>query len=263
MNRRHFFTASTLALLHMTQREADAVQALREESQKGDPDAPYEILRYDPESIAALARREDGRAVFQPWDKDLPAKLITTAEQFLGSSRDTTPEQITEFLALFGVPFKTEKGPVPYCAAGLSYCALSAFKLPSKANEPIPTKPQLMFQLKQIMPDLSHYYFYPTVSCLDMYHIAAGLRRWIGHKSEPKTIPRAGWVVLFDWSGRGNPDHCGIVTGATQKVVSTIEFNTSGQAGESERDGGTVSRKERSYKHILGFIKTDQKPPAA
>jgi hypothetical protein len=265
MKRRDFIVSSSLAL-GFSQRTAFGADAVVdetvEEQQKGDPEARYEFIQYNPSAIRAMATREpNGRATFQKWDKELPQKLITVSERFLGSSRDTTPDQISEFLELFGLPFETERGPLAFCAAGLSYCALSAFiPPPEDPAAPAPQKAQRLHQFKQLMPDIDHYYFYPTVSCLDMFHIAAGRRRWISHKQKPKTQPKPGWVVLFDWSDSGNADHCGIVTGATDKVVSTIEFNTSGTAGGSQRDGGTVSRKERSYKHTLGFIVTDQTP---
>src|SRR5262249_29868620 len=71
------------------------------EQQKGDPDEQYEYVTYDPEAIAKIAVHPEGKAVFQPWKKDLPERMITTARTFIGCSRSGTPDQISEFLGLF------------------------------------------------------------------------------------------------------------------------------------------------------------------
>jgi hypothetical protein len=69
------------------------------EQQKGDPDLPYEHVSFNPEGIRKVASHA-GKASFEKWDAHLPASMITTARAFLGSSRTSTPGQITEFLAL-------------------------------------------------------------------------------------------------------------------------------------------------------------------
>ncbi len=109
------------------------------------------------------------------------------------------------------------------------------------------------------MPDLEHYYFYPSVSCVDMYHIAAGKRRWVDVRAGANVLPKPGWIVLFDWNKQGTPDHCGIVQAATKQNLATIEFNTTVGKG-SQRNGGTVAEKIRNYEFVIGFIITDAKP---
>src|SRR5262249_50826609 len=145
----------------------------------------------------------------------------------------------------------------PFCAAGVSFCALIAYAaVLNKQYE----KTKRLEALRKLAPDLEHYYFYPTVSCVDMYHIAAGKRRWVERKSKPDILPKPGWIVLYDWTTRGTPDHCGIVQQARKESMTTVEFNTTTTNG-SERNGGTVAEKTRTYDQVSGFIVTDA-PPA-
>ena len=225
------------------------------EKQKGDPDVPYEYVSFDGEAIHHMVT-SSGKATFERWDQDLPLKMITSAAGFVGASRETTPERITDFLALFKLPFKDEKGYVAFCAAGVSYCALMAYT----DGISVPTESNRLKTFRNYMPDVEHYYFFPTVSCVSMYHLAAAKGRWIDHKDKPGTVPKPGWIVLYDWSKSGTPDHCGIVTEASAKGLSTIEFNTSGKAGGSQRNGGTVAEKDRNYEYVRGFIVTNAKP---
>ena len=225
------------------------------ERQKGDPDASYETVTFDPASIRSLVSGS-GKAVFERWEPNLPLAMIATARTFLGKSRETSPDDISDFLRLFKLPLKNEKGYVAFCAAGVSFCALLAY-VNALSISYEPTTQAKTF--RKYMPDLENYYFYPTVSCVDMYHIAAGKHRWIDYK--PSTvIPRPGWIVLYDWASSGTPDHCGLVFRASAQKLFTVEFNTSGKAGGSQRDGGTVSEKERDYTHVKGFVVTDRDP---
>jgi hypothetical protein len=226
------------------------------EQQKGDPDAVYETISFDPNAISQLVS-QPGKASFEKWDKGLPLRMISTARTFLGASRDTSPAQITEFLRLFDLPFKDDKGYVPFCAAGVSFCALMTY---ASSIHPNYSANEKMTYFRNLMPDLEHYYFYPTVSCVSMYHIAAGKNRWIDRKGQPSVVPKPGWIVLYDWDSKGIPDHCGIVVHAGKDKISTIEFNTSGTSGGSQRNGGTVSDKERSYNSVKGYVVTDSIP---
>jgi hypothetical protein len=226
------------------------------ELQKGDPEASYEKVSFDAEALKRLVS-SSAKASFEKWDKGLPLRMISSARSFLGASRETTPGQITEFLALFRLPFKDNNGYVPFCAAGLSFCALMAY---TKSLRPDFDITKRMSYLREYMPDFEHYYFYPTVSCVSMYHIAAGKNRWIERKAQPAIVPKPGWLVLYDWENTGIPNHCGIVSHATRDKLSTIEFNTSGTSGGSQRNGGTVSEKERGFNYVKGYIVTDSLP---
>lgn len=257
ISRRHFIKVGGMSLAAASARGyGQAPEGLTTvEQQKGDPDAVYEHVSFDGEAIRRLVT-SSGKATFERWDADLPLKMITSAARFVGASRETTPERITEFLALFKLPFKDGKDYVAFCAAGVSYCALMAYT----DEISVPTESNRLKMFRQFMPDVEHYYFFPTVSCVSMYHLAAAKGRWIDHKEKPGTVPKPGWIVLYDWSKSGTPDHCGIVTEASAKGLSTIEFNTSGKAGGSQRNGGTVAEKDRNYEYVRGFIVTNAKP---
>lgn len=96
------------------------------EDQRGDPDSMDEYITFSPSAIRSIVTRS-GKATFESWDANLPISMIATARQFIGCSRNTTPEQISKFLELFNLPLTTDKGYVPFCAAGLSYCALLTY----------------------------------------------------------------------------------------------------------------------------------------
>jgi hypothetical protein len=225
------------------------------EAQRGDPDSVDEYVTFSPERIRQTVVKT-GKATFEGWEGNVPHATVSVARRFLGRSRKADPAQIAEFLDLFGLPLKSEKSYVPFCAAGLSYCALLAYT--EALNQQLGPAERLG-HFRKLMPDLDHYYFYPTVSCIDMYHIAAGKRRWVDHRSEPSVIPKTGWIVLFDWNKRNSPDHCGLVQEANKEKLFTVEFNTSVENG-SQRDGGTVAEKTRSYDYVVGFVVTDKKP---
>src|SRR5260370_9237715 len=104
-------------------------------------------------------------------------------------------------------------------------------------------------------PEMDASYFSPTVSVNGMFLIAQGRHRWVERKKTSEQLPKAGWIVLYDWRNSGVPDHCGIVTHAKEGQINTVEFNTSGVAGGSQRDGGTVAEKTRPYDHVKGFIR--------
>ena len=233
----------------------NVVEDVTTEDQRGDPDSPAEFITFSPSAIKHLAS-PSGRATFEDWDKNLSLSMIAIARGFIGCSRMVSPGQIAKFLELFDLPLKTDRGDVPFCAAGLSYCALSTYSNSlAHSNNGIKARDHL----RKLMPDVEHYYFYPTVSCVDMYHIAAGKRRWVSHTAQAATLPKPGWIVLYDWSKRGAPDHCGLVQQATKDALVTIEFNTTTGIG-SQRNGGTVAQKTRNYEYVMGFIITDMKP---
>jgi hypothetical protein len=73
------------------------------------------------------------------------------------------------------------------------------------------------------------------------------------------SLVKPGWLVFFDWTGAKQPQHVGIVERADGDLVKTVEFNTStpdvGDDVRANRDGGTVARKERASKYVLGFVR--------
>ena len=226
------------------------------EQQKGDPGLSYESVTFDPAAIRQISDSSGRRASFERWEPGLSSVMLSTARTFLGNSRTTTPGQIAEFLALFNLPMRDVHGDVAFCAAGLSFCALMAY---AAAVKPGYSRVNRLAQFRTLCADLEHYYFYPTVSCVDMYFIAKGKRRWVDRRQSTSTVPKPGWVVLYDWSHRGMPDHCGLIQSATSDHLFTVEFNTSVTSG-SQRDGGSVAEKTRTYEFVTGFIVTDAKP---
>jgi hypothetical protein len=262
MPTRREMIASTLgALVALPGRalvQTPAVTSVTEE-QKGDPDLSYETVTFDPEAIRQLSDLASRKATFERWESRLPGAMLASARGLIGNSRTRTPERISEFLELFGLGLKDDKGNyVAFCAAGISYCALAAYANAIKPNYPIDKKREV---LRSFAAEIEHYYFYPTVSCRDMSLIAQGKRRWVDRKAKPDVIPKPGWIVLFDWDKRGTPDHCGIVQNATKQSLFTVEFNTSPDDG-SQRNGGAVASKTRNYDRVAGFVVTDERPRA-
>jgi hypothetical protein len=224
------------------------------EQQQGDPDAPIEYVTFSPSRIGR-ANVNSGKATFEKWGPTVPISMISVARGFIGFTRTANPEQIAKFLALFDLPLRSDRGDVAFCAAGLSYCALAAY---SNSLSGASTETFRVERLKRAMPDVEHYYFYPTVSCVDMYHIAAGKRHWIDRKLQPHVLPSPGWIVLYDWNHTGIADHCGLVQSASERGLVTVEFNTATGEG-NQRTGGVIAEKSRTYDQVLGFVKTDTK----
>ena len=248
--RRFIASGCSFALTLHSQIPANGSQAQSIETQRGDPESVNETLSYDAASINRLISVNQ-KAVFGKRDPNLPLAAIAHARHFLGASRVTTPDQIAKFLALFGLPFSTKEGNVPFCAAGISYAAILAYT--TDIGLRLPTNPTPA-SLQTFLPDLDHYFFYPTPSCVDMYHIAEGRHRWTARNARTSTVPSPGSVVLYDWNHSGSPDHCGLVVNASATSLNTIEFNTSGPSGGSQRNGGVVAEKTRTYEYVMGFI---------
>jgi hypothetical protein len=227
------------------------------EDQKGDPDASYEQVRFDRDVLDDLISG-GGKATFEPWKSSFSAKMLGNARKLIGCSRDTSPDQIARFLSLFGLPYKDSTGYLAFCAAGIGFCAATAY---ADLLGLTPRQSDYVVRIRQLLPDIEHWYYYPTVSCNDIYHIALGKHRWVANKVDGSVIPKRGWIVLFDWNNTGRPDHCGIVSGTTKEKILTVEFNTSGEAGGNQRNGGVVSEKARDYnRYVKGFVVTDLAP---
>ena len=62
-----------------------------------------------------------------------------------------------------------------------------------------------------------------------------------------------GDVVIYDFPGGADTDHCGIVEQVTASGIVAIEGNTS-EAG-SQSNGGMVCRKTRPWKYIVGAVR--------
>jgi hypothetical protein len=255
LTRRQLVIAGVAAIVeHAARPLAQPAASLVTEAQKGDPDDEYEQVTFDPEAIRQLSDRS-GRATFERYDAALPRAMLAAASGFIGASRTRTPERIAPLLALFGLPLRDRTGGnIAFCAAGVSYCALSAYA--DAVQRGVAASARLE-AFRRLAGDVEHYYFYPTVSCGDLALIAKGKRRW----RASTVVPRPGWIVLFDWTHRGTPDHCGIVQAASATSLFTVEFNTSAGAGD-QRNGGVVAERDRTPHRglVAGYIATDVAP---
>lgn len=87
-----------------------------------------------------------------------------------------------------------------------------------------------------------------TASCGAMRRWAEAKKQWIGGDYQP------GDIVIYDFDGDGNTDHCGIVESVYDSdTVIAIEGNTS--AAGSQSDGGMVCRKARRLAQIVGAVR--------
>src|SRR5262245_50670816 len=208
-------TASVLYCVH-TRVSAQQSSAILEE-QRGDPDGPYETLEFDADAVRDLIFAPQ-KAAFAEYKREMPLQCLQTASENIGRSRTSHRELITEFLDLFRLPFEIGGKPVPYCAAGLAFVAAETYAnllgMPTSQFDKIR-------KYRSILADLEHWYFYPSPSCWDIYHVAAGKRRWVDNLAKMgPVVLRAGWIVICDF-GRG-ADHCSMVESADTKTVETI-----------------------------------------
>lgn len=85
-----------------------------------------------------------------------------------------------------------------------------------------------------------------TASCTTLMRAAKAADMWVNSGYQP------GDIVIYDWSGDGVPDHCGIVESVNNAQITAIEGNT---AVGNDSDGGEVMRRTRSVKQILGAVR--------
>ena len=220
-----------------------------EEAQRGDPSLDYETVAVDPVKIADLSSSST-RAKFYPRDHSFPRRLLEYAGRQVGTNRLANREQIAAYLDLFDLPFASGGQPVPFCATGIAFVAAQAYATfwnPRANLTSIST-------LRESLPELDHYHFFPTPSVLDMYYVARGRRRWRDARHESrKFIPKPGYLVIYSF-GR-EADHCGVVVSADANTLQTIEFNTS---SVDQANGGAVAVRTRNYNDsVKGFIVTD------
>jgi hypothetical protein len=236
------------------------------EVQRGDPDLPPEEVFVNAGLIARTSSPLN-RATLASRMTDFRTAFFNTAVGFEGFNRKDNKPAIGEMCSTLRVPFSYKEGSVEkntaYCAVGLSYVAALAYA--KSLGVDLSTQPRA--KLQALMPEIAEYHFYPTVSCVNMFHVALGSRRWIDAKKADASSIKQGMIMIFDWRASGSfyrADHCGLVDSydADKKIVSTIEFNTTpeGIAG-SQSDGGYVARRKRPLSLVKGFIDPDVKNP--
>ncbi len=234
------------------------------ETQQGDPLIHSEDVKYEPTKIIRSAS-PTRRASLIPRVSSFRDIFLDTAETFVGKNRENNIDIIKEFCNVFNLDatWKNSSGEeknTAFCAAAISFAAATAYAI--STGEDL-SKDKLK-KLRILLPEISEYHFFPTVSCIDMFYVALGTRRWVKTKKVAAgTTPKSGWVVIFDWKQTGSfevANHCGIVTGyeMDSQELSTIEFNTSleGISG-SQSNGGEITRRTRKLDLVKGFINTD------
>jgi hypothetical protein len=110
-----------------------------------------------------------------------------------------------------------------------------------------------------------------VVSCLyqaglKKYYVTAGCKQavsWYKNKKRWKsksTKPQVGWQIFYDFKGKGNPTHTGIVTAVSGNTVTVYEGNKSNAVGARKFN-------YKTYKYIYGYgqpyylaAKTETKP---
>lgn len=235
------------------------------EVQQGDPDGPEETLVYGGADIDRLASGRR-RASFYPRTDRFGAVFLEAASAFVGMSRATHEAQIAEFLNIFRLPYRRPNGrPNPYCAAGISYVAALSYARRHAGD----LGDRRITKIRSVLPDVARHHFYPTVSVINMYHVALGTRRFVGRAGADRVRP--GWIVLFDWKASDScfqAQHCGLVASIEpdaqgRRVLNTIEFNTRAPGGPgTESDGGLITRRRRRLNGtVKGFINVEATNP--
>lgn len=219
------------------------------EEQRGDLDAPYESILIKPRDIFALSGAT--RADFRSRAADFSKLVTPVAMTCTGKSRANSRPLVSQMLEIFNLPYETstDRKPVPFCASGLVYITAVAYlqqwgQAASFEN------------LQGVLPEIDHYHFFPSPSVWDMYYVALGKRRWV---PVGRAIPRPGWIVVYDF-GKG-ADHVGLVLSATTQGIHTFECNTSGNVNGSQQNGGVMTTKDRGFKNVKGYIRTDLETP--
>lgn len=176
-------------------------------------------------------------------------ELIKTCEAYLGINRTDNIDQISKFLKLFGLPTRLNGKWVPYCAAGLSYSAAKTYcnmcGIKYNSNNAVKVFRSVLLKIK-------HEFFRPTARCWELKETAINQSRFLSNSQQNRKLVKPGYVVLFNFDSDSLPDHVGIVLSIDSDSVKTIEFNTS---NADDINGGAVSRRDRPFKVIQGFVK--------
>lgn len=218
------------------------------EEEISDPGATPEFLKFDPavaEAPLAIVSKGPPKDHHDFATKMVDISLAYAAEKV---SRDTAPNKIDNFLRLFGLHLRDEKGKyVPFCAAGLSFAACQAY---CEIAPTVSYDKNDASTLKATLTDINKYYFKPSPAVRVIKADAIQKKTWVKPGEE---APKKGWPVLFSWNRDGTPNHIGLVEGLQGETLHTVEYNTS---PENQSNGGTVARRERKLSFVLGYVKT-------
>lgn len=250
--RRQFVSTGVLgfAAISLTTVTATAQGASQTFYEQGDPEGELKTIAFDPEYVSSLINVP--RPAFKIPDPlpDFGSALIEAAKAYNDMDRWNNQSEVTAMLGLFGCPFKDNNGHyLAFCAAGVGYCAALAF---AKATN----RPTDINTLRDLLPIVDIWNYYPSPGMLNMSEVARGKSRWV----ERSVTSKPGWLVIFDWSASDNPErtsHTGIVLGSNGENLNTFEFNTGNSA---HPEGGTIGYKTcKLDKTVKGYINTSSR----
>jgi len=249
MNSFHISRRDMLASVTLAVVTSHASSEVITELQSGDPGQRAEHLVFDTAVMKTML--SGNRASLEPRFPDFRERLLKEASSWVGKNRANNKEEISTLLRFFNLPFSNEKGPIPYCAAGISYVAAMVY-----ARKAHPTGEITSATLSNFVAEVERYHFYPTPNVRGIQLVGEAKDNWVPAVNSEKKLakPRPGWLVLFNWDGQ---NHVGVVENVLKDRLQTIEFNTSpeGVAG-SQRQGGAIARRNRPYpsKYVRGFM---------
>lgn len=138
--------------------------------------------------------------------------LLKIAENELGYKESPTNSNKTKYGAWYGLNGQ------PWCMMFVMWCfAQAEVSLPAK-----------------------------TASCTVLKNAAKKAGMWVTSGYQ------AGDVVIYDWTGNGVMDHCGIIESFSGSSVVAIEGNT---AVGNDSDGGEVMRRTRKVGQVAGAVR--------
>jgi len=258
-SRRLFLTTSLVCGAHLYSPIVSVIAPLQKntddqpasELQAGDPDLPLETLEYDKAKVRLSLVSSEKALGIQKNPRKFALEMVRVARSYVGVTRQKNPQRVEKLLALFAIEPRDSAGALkPFCAAGVSYCACQAYCEMTPDSISYDSDPVEAF--KSVMPDINKFYFEPHCSCQDIAENAHRRGIWSGKT----THPAVGWLVFFDWTQTGVPNHVGIIRGVSAHCIDTIEFNTSDAASGNQRNGGAVAEKTRTLDYVLGYVRT-------
>lgn len=183
-------------------------------------------------------------------NQEFSMELIKTCSEYVGVTRSNNINQIGRFLRLFGLGTKDERGKwMAFCAAGLSFAAAKTFCDLSgiKYNQD-----NAISVFRSVLLTIKDRFFRPSARVREIKETAINQKRYLTNSATNRKLVKPGYLILFQFDKDVLPDHIGIVISIDSDSVKTIEFNTS---AEDDTNGGAVSRRDRSFKVIDGFVK--------
>jgi hypothetical protein len=209
----------------------------------------HELPECDLEKLVEESMTDEFEQLSSFDNKEFALALLETCKEYLGVSRADNIDQVSRFLKLFNLPTRMQGKWVPYCAAGLSFAAAKAFCNLSgiKYNQD-----NAIRVFRSVLLRIKDRFFRPTARCWELKETAINQDRFLVNNAANRKLVKPGYIVLFNFDSDVLPDHVGIVESIDADSVRTVEFNTS---STDDTNGGAVSRRDRAFKTIQGFVK--------